>query len=333
MVQDRKKLRPGVVGGKPGMLPSPPKSAAWMPPSRCGTRVWIFSPCIWTRRLSAPIARRFDMQPERPITPSTLSIKDLPWQVLWDKDTCTLCGKCTAVCPVNAIELGVFRKRLLDPPIGFMEAPATATDLITASARKPIRPTPAWDAPCATWSAPMTPSARCAPTRPTSCAFIIDRGGQPRRRGGRRNVPGVLLDRIKFIRISMLTDPALDAGRHEFEMRTLLGRVLPPEENLKHIRENGMDSAGAGDLPPDHRRHVLRSPVAQHVGRAADGGGLSERGARHAGAHVHRRGRLSAAAAALAVSQIRHPSDRQRLLRLGRNPARASGNEGGPLRH
>jgi len=52
-------------------------------------------------------------------------------------------------------------------------------------------------------------------------------------------VPGVLLDRLKFIRISMLTDPALDAGRHEFELRTLLGRVLPPEENLAHIRENG----------------------------------------------------------------------------------------------
>jgi glutamate synthase (NADPH/NADH) large chain len=37
----------------------------------------------------------------------------------------------------------------------------------------------------------------------------------------------------------MLTDPALDAGRHEFELRTLLGRVLPPEQNLKFLRENG----------------------------------------------------------------------------------------------
>jgi ferredoxin len=51
------------------------------------------------------------MQPNAAITPSTLSVKDLPWQILWHKDKCTLCGRCTAVCPVNAIELGVFRKR------------------------------------------------------------------------------------------------------------------------------------------------------------------------------------------------------------------------------
>jgi glutamate synthase (NADPH/NADH) large chain len=37
----------------------------------------------------------------------------------------------------------------------------------------------------------------------------------------------------------MLTDPALDAGRHEFELRTLLGRVLPPEQNLKFLNQNG----------------------------------------------------------------------------------------------
>jgi glutamate synthase (NADPH/NADH) large chain len=69
--------------------------------------------------------------------------------------------------------------------------------------------------------------------------FHINRGGQPPRRGGRRNVQGGILDQIKFIRISMLTDPALDAGRHEFELRTLLGRVLPPEMNLQLQREQG----------------------------------------------------------------------------------------------
>jgi glutamate synthase (NADPH/NADH) large chain len=86
--------------------------------------------------------------------------------------------------------------------------------------------------------------------------YHLDRGGQPRRRGGRRNVVGGVLDQIKFTRISMLTDPALDAGRHEFELRTLtdpaldagrhefelrtlLGRILPAEENLRLQREQG----------------------------------------------------------------------------------------------
>ncbi|MGD8541214.1 MAG: glutamate synthase-related protein, partial [Desulfobacteraceae bacterium] len=69
--------------------------------------------------------------------------------------------------------------------------------------------------------------------------FHTNRGGQPRRRGGRRNDHGSLLDQIKFIRISMLTDPALDAGRHEFELRSLIGRILPPEESLKFFAANG----------------------------------------------------------------------------------------------
>jgi glutamate synthase (NADPH/NADH) large chain len=37
----------------------------------------------------------------------------------------------------------------------------------------------------------------------------------------------------------MLTDPALDAGRHEFELRTLLGRILSPEQGLALLRDQG----------------------------------------------------------------------------------------------
>ena len=64
--------------------------------------------------------------------------------------------------------------------------------------------------------------------------FHINQKGEAWKRGGRRNVPGPnLLDRIIFDRISMLTDPALDAGRHEFYLNTILGRILPPEEFLR----------------------------------------------------------------------------------------------------
>ena len=58
------------------------------------------------------------MPSNRPVTPSTLSVKDLPWQILYDKDKCTLCGSCCAVCPVHAIELGVYRKRRIHASIG-----------------------------------------------------------------------------------------------------------------------------------------------------------------------------------------------------------------------
>lgn len=51
------------------------------------------------------------MSSNRTIKPSSLSLSDLPWQIQWKKDRCTLCGQCTAVCPVRAIELSVFRKR------------------------------------------------------------------------------------------------------------------------------------------------------------------------------------------------------------------------------
>ena len=179
------------------------------------------------------------MQPNAAITPSTLSVKDLPWQILWQKDKCTLCGRCTAVCPVNAIELGVFRKRRIKVSLEPQGNPSSSFDVYHGIRQKTD---PAYACVgCATCNL-VCPNDAIIPARSDEAdklRYHINRGGQPRSRGGRRNVPGGLLDQIKFIRISMLTDPALDAGRHEFELRTLLGRILPPEQNLKFLSENG----------------------------------------------------------------------------------------------
>jgi glutamate synthase (NADPH/NADH) large chain len=174
-----------------------------------------------------------------PINPATLSIKDLPWRILWDQNKCTLCGQCTAVCPVHAIELGIFRKRTVDASWGKDAKPASTMQVVYGIRQK-TDPALACVG-CATCTL-VCPNDAIMPARSDEAdklRFHRDRGGQARNRGGRRNVPGTVLDQIKFIRISMLTDPALDAGRHEFEIRTLLGRILPPEDNLAFISQNG----------------------------------------------------------------------------------------------
>lgn len=178
------------------------------------------------------------MQSTAVITPSTLSVVDLPWQIDWNKDTCTLCGRCTSVCPVSAIELGVFRKRTVEATIALQKKPTNSYSIYYGIRQ---RTDPAYRCIGCGMCNMVCPNNAIAPRlRPeaTTLKFHINRGGAARTRGGRRNDTGSLLDQIKFIRISMLTDPALDAGRHEFELRTLLGRILPPEQGLAALEEN-----------------------------------------------------------------------------------------------
>jgi glutamate synthase (NADPH/NADH) large chain len=107
---------------------------------------------------------------------------------------------------------------------------------------------------CATCSL-VCPTEAIEPEHNPQHKFLFhkNKGGHPYRRGGRRNDPQPsTLDRIKFTRISMLTDPALDAGRHEFRIRTYLGRILPADElPVKLVRGRlKLDKKSGTFIPP-----------------------------------------------------------------------------------
>ncbi|MEN8188829.1 MAG: glutamate synthase-related protein [Thermodesulfobacteriota bacterium] len=167
------------------------------------------------------------------VGPSSLSYTDLPWIIQHREDRCTLCGHCTAVCPKGAIYLAYRRQRVpkLDVLkkkrgndyrtfVGIRQKTTMANACIGCSMCSMVCPNEA------IMPVPNTNEHRTL--------FFNNQKGEPMKRGGRRNVSApTLLDQIMFDRISMLTDPALDAGRHEFNLTTTLGRVLDPAEFLK----------------------------------------------------------------------------------------------------
>lgn len=158
-----------------------------------------------------------------------LSLKEFPYIIRWRNDRCKRCGQCTAVCPVKAIEPSVKVQRIVSSA-GPVPTPAAERKIIQIVEQ--VTDMERYCIGCGTCTL-VCPNEAIEPEYNPAHKFYHykNKGGEPYRRGGRRNDPSPsTLDRLKFTRISMLTDPALDAGRHEFHMKTLLGRILPPEE-------------------------------------------------------------------------------------------------------
>jgi glutamate synthase (NADPH/NADH) large chain len=180
-----------------------------------------------------------------------LSLKEFPYIIRWRDDRCKRCGSCTAVCPVKAIEPTVKVQRVVSSTGSL---PSPVSERKTVQIVEQVIDMERYCTGCGTCTL-VCPNEAIEPEYNPQNKFYHykNKGGEPYRRGGRRNDPSPsTLDRLKFTRISMLTDPALDAGRHEFHMKTLLGRILPPEElPLKVV--NGKlitDKSSSRFIPP-----------------------------------------------------------------------------------
>lgn len=180
-----------------------------------------------------------------------LSLKEFPYIVRWSDHRCTRCGRCTAVCPVKAIEPTVRVRRTVysEGPVPTPESVRKINQVV-----EQVTDVERHCTGCGTCTL-VCPNDAIEPEFNPQNKFLHykNKGGEGYKRGGRRNDPGVsTLDRLKFTRISMLTDPALDAGRHEFRVRTLLGRILPADE-LPLRKANGkliVDSKSNKFIPP-----------------------------------------------------------------------------------
>ena len=164
-----------------------------------------------------------------------LSLREFPYIIRWRDDRCKRCGRCTAVCPVKAIEptVKILRTIASEGPVPEPSAAKKVTFMV-----EQVKDINRYCTGCGTCTL-VCPNEAIEPELNPQNKFLHfkNKGGDAYKRGGRRNDPSVsTLDRLKFTRISMLTDPALDAGRHEFRIRTFLGRNLPPEQlPLKNV--------------------------------------------------------------------------------------------------
>ena len=158
-----------------------------------------------------------------------VGVNDLNWKIQYDPERCTLCGSCVAACTFGAIEAAVERRSSV---VSRGPVPNPVKEYAAIPVIRQKRSVANACVGCAMCEK-VCPNQAIRPVRnaDTRQNLLARAGGATIKRGGRTNLNADrTLDRIVVGRISQMTDPSLDSERHTFDMRTPLGRVLPPSQ-------------------------------------------------------------------------------------------------------
>jgi len=172
-----------------------------------------------------------------------LSADDLIWQIQYDTDRCTLCGKCVAACPFGAIEAKVEKRRKV---VSKGLTPTPEVRFETVPVIKQVINKVNFCRGCGICKQ-VCPNDAIKPVRNPDERFamkIRSNTGDSVTRGGRSNLntdQPRTLDKIIIGRISQMTDPSLDAQRHTFDMLAPFGRVLPPERLPFEVKDGKLE--------------------------------------------------------------------------------------------
>ncbi|MBQ7515816.1 MAG: 4Fe-4S binding protein [Schwartzia sp.] len=157
-----------------------------------------------------------------------IAVNDLPWTIEYHAERCTLCGSCLASCTFGAIKPVVQRQSVT---VSEGNQPKPVHRQIARTIIKQVADFANACRGCGMCER-VCPNNAIRPVRnPDNRRALLSRDSGPIKRGGRTNLNAQrTLDKIIVGRISQMTDPALDAQRHTFDMRAPLGRVLAAKE-------------------------------------------------------------------------------------------------------